>query len=575
MNKVICKACGSTSLEPKGDFLACRYCDTMYTLPTKEKQNTPSNMANKVVLQEVGEPSFVKASFSLSQVEEILKSAMISQEDIPEDFLIHTKVNESNLVYLPTFLFDVEYNIKWRGEIGYTQYHSSTDGDGNTSSYTTTDWRSENGLVEDTQEIYGVGNRELRSKAILLEKTPKMTTHSIKDFPDDALTLPDFDILPQDEWVNALETLSSSFHQRVEEQLPGDDSRNIHIDGVVQKVVVKRLYIPHVFGDYTYNGTSYEFQIDGRFPDMVLYHQRPVCNARRETLESFVKVRKTFGRAFWAYLIAGSILLFVAMGFEMHNLMGSGFVSVFLTTLPILVMWIIFGIIMGSKRSSFTSSREKFQKTIKDEKAKPNYSPRELVRKHEDWMDNLGKVKRQNKRLKTLARVLCIVAFIVTFMTVIGYEQYFNAFARGHRTVTSFTESFGDSLGDELGNEIDSVVISAPDNSHAIALRIHITFSPTVESEQYQHVVGSVNNILTEKMDYYGISTGSIIGEVTIIEVRHTFLDSDGKPVREFLIPNSDDRDDFTSGVMRRTRTGARRTYLAIDEIGDYITGAE
>jgi phage FluMu protein Com len=262
-----CKNCGAKiEYEAGSQSLKCPYCNIINTIQKPEDQ-LPT-VVEKII------PMTVR----LDDLEKNVHLYMASGDYTPEDMLEASTITKREFIYVPAYIFNVNYQANWTASFGYdrkeayTAYRNVTRNgyqvrEAYTAYKTVTDWQPHNGVDKGIFSASTYAGKLLYesdlSPADLVDNAIK--NGSITEFNPsfmENVRAEEFRVTESD----ALESLDNEINAHIDDSVKrhaqGDDQRDWHWTAQMSHST-NTISVPICHAVFDYKGTEYHYWIDG------------------------------------------------------------------------------------------------------------------------------------------------------------------------------------------------------------------------------------------------------------------------------------------------------------------------
>ncbi|MDR2366929.1 MAG: hypothetical protein LBF58_02280 [Deltaproteobacteria bacterium] len=440
LTHITCPGCGAdVELKPGQLTVTCPYCDNKISLVTP-REETPLTIE-----------FMVPVGADKAALTSLAHSLMIAPDNVPDDILDNSKIEEATFCYVPCFMGQGKFDCHWSATFGfdrqepYTDYVSRTDSNGRTRQVpvtryrTVTDWRpaSGTGSAKFLRMVSAADPKELGPNV------PEMLQNTVPFQPivyNQALMggypCLDFAYSP-DQGGFALENMVQNEDATVfaHKRAQGDRQRDWTIDAIVTfDGPVKAGFIPLAKFAFSYEGKKYNVWAEGTKLGGYLHDAFPVDKGRSsKKAKGFVPLWVTLGGV--ALIVIGT-LADVLPGYE------SGAVTY--VSVAALFVTLLFGIIRSgsisghSKRLREASFAAKQLELTDATNPRPDEERRRLLEKSQKPVKPFFAKTEDDGLLLPIMSGVCLLALIVAL--IIGRVSHTNLYEPSHAS----TQSTGD-----------------------------------------------------------------------------------------------------------------------------------
>jgi len=269
-----CNSCGAEIEYAAGSqSLKCPYCGAANEIHKAEDQ-LPDAVEKIIPL-----------TVSQDDLEKRVYGYMASGAYTPDDMLEAATFTKQECLYVPAFLFRVEYEATWTASFGYdrtehyTVYESQslgTDSRGRSRGYhqvpvtktkTVTDWRPANGVDAGIVSVSTYAGKTLRDSALSPNDIVPFTIAKggITNFNPSFMkgVQAESFVVPEASAFSSLkEEINSNIDRKVQSHGQGDHQKDWHWNAKMSHSA-STLYVPICHAAFDYQGTEYHVWIDG------------------------------------------------------------------------------------------------------------------------------------------------------------------------------------------------------------------------------------------------------------------------------------------------------------------------
>lgn len=291
----ICTGCGATIEYSAGvQSLKCPYCGAVNNIARPE--DVPPSVIEKIVPLAVTVEDLEKAAFAY----------MTNGDYTPDDMLEASVITQKERLYVPAYIFHVEYDASWTASFGYDRKEQYTDyqtvhrngrsfKEPVTRTKTVTDWRPQNGRDIGRLELAIYAGKRLKSSALgpddlvpyaVANGSPTAFNPSfLKGIDVEELSLPE---------APAYSALKGEIDARIDRSVKnhgqGDHQKDWHWKADTSRSSAT-VYVPVCHIAFEYKGNEYHLWVDGVDAGDVRADKLPEDSDRkRQVKQGFIPV---------------------------------------------------------------------------------------------------------------------------------------------------------------------------------------------------------------------------------------------------------------------------------------------
>lgn len=258
-----CTSCGADIEYSAGvKQLKCPYCGAVNAIERPEDR-LPDDIEKIVPL-----------AVTLSDLEQRVYAYMAKGHYTPDDMLEAAVFTKKERLYVPAFLFKVEYEARWTASFGYDRTEHYTDfvtvngrQQARSRTKTVTDWRPQNGIDGGVFSLPAYAGRmldetslqpsELVSGIIAKGELTSFNPSFMKGVETEAFTTPE-----PAAWNSVKDDVDSLIDRKVKSHAQGDRQKDWHWTATMNHYA-STLYVPFCHAVFDYKGQEYHVWLDG------------------------------------------------------------------------------------------------------------------------------------------------------------------------------------------------------------------------------------------------------------------------------------------------------------------------
>lgn len=262
-----CTSCGAVIEYSAGvQSLKCPYCGVVNEIARPE--NRLSSAIDKII----------PLAITVDELEKIAYSYMANGEYTPDDMLEAAVFTKKERLYVPAYVFRVEYDATWTASFGYDRKEQYTEYQTvyrNNSSYkepvtktkTVTDWRPQNGSDTGILSLAIYAGKSLKTSTLNPDDlVPYAAANgSLTAFNSSFLSGVDVEELSVPEnsaYADLKEDINSQIDDGVKSHAQGDRQKDWHWKATMRHQATT-LYVPICHIAFDYKGVEYHLWVDG------------------------------------------------------------------------------------------------------------------------------------------------------------------------------------------------------------------------------------------------------------------------------------------------------------------------
>ena len=325
-NTIACGNCGAEiNYDPGNQALKCPFCGAVTEI-AKEEDITPAR-ADLLIPLTIDKSALIKA----------VQSYMASGAYTPDDLIETGQITKSELLYVPGYLFNVDYSAKWTASFGfdrqeqYTVYErkqvgtepwGQVDSSGHrptrpvygqvpvTKTKTVTDWRPVNGQDEGSHQLIAYAGKTLNSPSLAELAESCSNRNAATAFNPSFVTG-----LSIEEFISseskafserAKDRLDKLIEAGVKQHAQGDHQKDWHWTSNISKESYTIL-LPVCHAVFEYSGVTYNFWTDGTDTSRKVADSLPIDKDRKSiVIRGFAPSAAAFAAMPMAGLLLGN-----------------------------------------------------------------------------------------------------------------------------------------------------------------------------------------------------------------------------------------------------------------------------
>lgn len=265
LEKLSCTGCGASLEYAAGaQALKCQYCNAITTIEREEYKldDTPQMI--------------VPLTVEKSRLQEAVNRLLTSGDYTPDDLLEKAVFTKMDRFYVPTYLYDGNFNATWTASFGYdrTEHYTAYENEYRngrtyktpvTKTKTVTDWQPVNGSDSGSFTVFGYAGNSLPSHVLSLVEDCS-GAHTVTDYKVsyvsgldiEAFSRNDGDVYASRAKAEVNEIIDAS----VKSHAQGHRQRDWHWTADISKDVIS-VAVPICHVKYEYEGKEYNVWADG------------------------------------------------------------------------------------------------------------------------------------------------------------------------------------------------------------------------------------------------------------------------------------------------------------------------
>lgn len=251
---VTCKSCGATSVYDALEVASeCPYCGSNQVM----EANDISTLAPNGV---------VPFRITVKQAGENFTNWIKKKWYIPRAAKQSAEADSFKGIYLPYWTFDADTHTTYTGKYGIE--HTHTDKDGN--SHTTTSWHNTSGEFTHFINDELVSGSTSHDNSIMSMIEP-FDTEDNKAYKPEYLAgyaAERYSVGIKDAWEKAKQFIQGKLRTLIESKIikenRADSAKDVVMQTTYSNITYKYLMLPMYISSFTYNGTVYQFMVNGQ-----------------------------------------------------------------------------------------------------------------------------------------------------------------------------------------------------------------------------------------------------------------------------------------------------------------------
>jgi len=320
-----CKNCGAEiEYEAGSQSLKCPFCNTINTIQKAEDQ-----LATTV-------EKIIPMSVSLDDLEKRVYGFMASGDYTPDDMLEASTILKRECLYVPAYIFYIDYQATWTASFGYdrkepyTAYRNVTRNghqvrEAYTAYKTVTDWRPSNGVDTGVLSVSTYAGQSLHDSDLSpADLVPNAIENgSMTDFNPSFMKNVQVEAFSVTE-ANALTSLKAEINANIDQSVKshgqGDHQKDWHWNAQMSHSE-NTVNVPICHAVFDYKGTEYHYWIDGIGSTEFRGNKLPEDDQRKQQVNlGFIPVGVAVplllaSSYFWAFTWVGLIFASILGGY--------------------------------------------------------------------------------------------------------------------------------------------------------------------------------------------------------------------------------------------------------------------
>lgn len=447
-----CRNCGAEiEYQAGSQSLVCPYCNTLNEIKKPEDE-----LPTEVDL-------IIPLSINQKDLENQVYIFLAKDNYAPDDIIQSAIFLKRECLYVPAYIFRIDYQAEWTASFGYDRKEPYTDYktiNGRSQAYTAyrtvTDWRPVNGTDANTFEVSIYAGTNLTSLALTpAEMIPAIIANGERTAfnPDfmQGVTSESFAIPEKLAFDSLSEEINENIDYNVKQHAQGDRQKDWHWTLSHIESSTGTLLVPICNAVFDYKGTNYSYWCDGIGNANIVADKLPVDSNRKRNVQlGFIP-------------ICGAILGLLLVSLQGNKLYGAGIFALILTIGYALL-----------RRHFILDYSKKIRESFLNQKIASSASVVNMTdEEREAYAQSFVMPKRpflaETARDKVVLPILAVAAFLIALIPAIiaGGSALFKGSYSGHSSSNGFASAFFKSTLREAIFRRSSSISSIPDPSRA------------------------------------------------------------------------------------------------------------